>query len=383
MRVVLFDDEKIWKNFWPLSLTRPLSEIRIGILTNAEKWKIHLECEIKYICATHLQFKFKKNITEENNLFINSSIIPTHDLVTELLQLNEGESLVSGDKMIAYRRKFGVIGQSLEPKPFDKELISISKITDLLSLQSSEITKDYYLLTHGRHSQRVPDAYTTIYGENIFIETGVQIKSAILNAENGPIYIGSNCEIEENAIIRGPFGMLEGSTVGMGAKIRSGVSLGPKCTVSGEIKNTIFQGYTNKGHDGYIGDSIIGEWCNFGASTTSSNLKNNWNSVKLYDNVSGQISDSGLRKIGLIVGEYTMTAIGTLFNTGTVIGLGCSIFDHSFSQKFVPSFSWGNSDIHSLDRLFSTIQHIMHSKDEELSIQDQEILECIYRLELH
>ncbi len=379
MRIVLFDDQYIWKSFWPITITRPLSEVRVGILTLAEKRKTHLECDVKYICEDYLQEKYKKNITEENNIFINSSVIPNSELVTELLQLNEGESLIHNSTLIAYRRKFGAISQGYEEREYGGVLSKINKITDLITLQAQEIEKDYHLLTHGRHSLRINDAYTTHYGKDVFLEEGVDIKSAILNAEEGPIYIGKNCKIEEGAIIKGPFGMLDGSVVTMGARIRKGVSLGPKCVAGGELKNTILQGYTNKAHDGYIGDSYIGEWCNFGAGTTCSNLKNNWTNVKLWDQKSGKENDSGVQKIGLVIGDHCMTAIGTLFNTGSVIGLSCNIFQHGFAEKHLPSFSWGDNNVYNFDQLLNSIEHMKNTKKEELTSVDKKILEFVYQ----
>ena len=378
MRIVLFDEQHIWNNFKPITFNKPLSEVRIGILTIAEKWKLHLECDVKYICEDSIQKYFKKNITEEDNLFINSAILPDAELIKELLQLQEGQSLTKDGLLIAYRRKFGTLIQNYEASEYNSQLDCIRHIGDILEHQKDEIVKDYHLITHGRHSQRIPDAYTTLYGKDIFIEEGASIKSAILNAEEGPVYIGTNCKVEEGAIIKGPFGMLDNSTVSMGAKIRNGVSIGPKCVIGGEVKNSIFHSFSNKAHDGYIGDSIIGSWCNFGAGTNCSNLKNNWNEVRIWNEETGQTDNTGRNKIGIIMGDYSMCGIGTQFNTGTVISLGCNVFNHQFPQKHIPAFSWGDGDVYRLEELMNTIKHIKNSKQEILGENEKTLISELF-----
>jgi UDP-N-acetylglucosamine diphosphorylase/glucosamine-1-phosphate N-acetyltransferase len=333
---------------------------------------------VNYICEDYLQKVYKKHISEENTLFINSCVLPDAELVTELLQLNEGESLTKNSTLIAYRRKFGALVQNYDAREYNGTPVLIKKMVDVLSAQKSEITNDYFVLTKGRHSNRISDSYSTLYGKDIFIEEGAIIKSSILNAEDGPIYIGKNCKIEEGSIIQGPFGMLDRSVVAMGARIRPGVSLGPKCIIGGEVKNTVFQSFSNKAHDGYIGDSLIGSWCNIGAGTTSSNLKNNWSHIRIWDQEAGKENDTGRQKLGLIMGDYCMVAIGTLFNTGSVIGVGCSLFNHSFTTKHLASFSWGDDEVYIFKEFVKSIEQMKSSKKEIFKDEEVELLMHVY-----
>jgi UDP-N-acetylglucosamine diphosphorylase/glucosamine-1-phosphate N-acetyltransferase len=273
----------------------------------------------------------------------------------------------------------------------DREIVQISseptliqKTWNIFQLNAAELKKDFALLTKGRKSQPIGDPHTIVYAsENIFIEEGAKIKAAVLNAESGPIYIGKNTEIQEGALIRGPFALCEGSTVNMGAKLRGDTTVGPYSKVGGEISNAVFFGYSNKGHDGFLGNSVIGEWCNLGADTNTSNLKNNYAQVKLWDYTKGGFSNTGLQFCGLMMGDHSKCGINTMFNTGTVIGVGSNIFGDGFPRNFIPSFSWGGAagfSTFTMAKFLETVKAVYGRRGKEWTQEDQEIIERVFDL---
>ncbi len=274
MSVILFDLPEVRSGLLPFTYTRPVSEIRVGILTLAEKWRHYLEQPVSYYTAEYLQQKFPLQ-TNPENIVINSSIIPNDHLITQILGLKERASLYQGDVFIAAKCKKEDFSHLTEgnwdrfPKQeFNGKFTQVTRQWDIFKNNGDEIRNDFLLVTKGRLSQNVDDPHTIIYHkENVFIEEGASVKAAILNAENGPIYIGKNAQIHEGAIIRGACAIGENSHINMGAKLRGDNTIGPNCKVGGEVSNSVLFAYSNKGHDGFLGNSVIGEWCNIGADT--------------------------------------------------------------------------------------------------------------------
>ena len=346
MNYILFDGEER-ENLLPFTFTRPVAAIRIGILTIAEKWQKHLSAEVSYHTQNYLQAKFPLIITEDN-VFINGAICPNKELVSAINQLNEGETLVSGKIIIAARlnessaKQFKLSNLS-NSKQVENNFISINYTYDIFSKNGIAIEQDFVLLTHGRISEPLSPTNNTIKPERIFIEPGAKIEFSILNATDGPIYIGKDAEIMEGCKVRGPFALCEHAGLKMDAKIYGPTTVGPYCKVGGEVNNSVFFSYSNKGHDGFIGNAVIGEWCNLGADTNNSNLKNTYEEVKLWNYRTERFEKTGLTFCGLMMGDHSKSAINTMFNTGTVVGVAANIFGSGFPRNFVPSFAWGGA----------------------------------------
>lgn len=385
-QILLFDDPAIRGSLLPFTFTRPVADIRVGILKISEKWGIYTEKEVFHLTQEYLQEKFPRN--SEPALAINGAWLPEADSFDQLKKLKPKQSLYWGKTLIAT-----FIGETEKNLSFaaDREIVQldseptlIQKSWNIFQFNAAEIKKDFYLLTKGRKSQPVNDPHTIVYSpQNIFIEEGAKIKAAVLNAEAGPIYIGKNTEVQEGALIRGPFALCEGSTVNMGAKLRGDTTVGPFSKVGGEISNAVFFGYSNKGHDGFLGNSVIGEWCNLGADTNTSNLKNNYAQVKLWDYLKGGFSNTGLQFCGLMMGDHSKCGINTMFNTGTVVGVGANVFGDGFPRNFIPSFSWGGAagfSTFSMPKFEETVKAVYGRRGKEWTKKDQEIMERVFDL---
>lgn len=385
-QILLFDDPAIRGSLLPFTFTRPVADIRVGILKISEKWHKYTSAEVFYLTQEYLQTKFPRNT--EQALAINGAWLPEDFSFTILKKLGPNQALFWGKTLLAT-----YIGETEKNLGFamDKEIIQIEKEPTLIQkswnifqFNASEIKKDFALLTTGRTSQPINDPHTILYSsENIFLEEGAKVKAAVLNAEAGPIYIGKNAEIQEGALIRGPFALCEGSTVNMGAKLRGDTTVGPFSKVGGEISNAVFFGYSNKGHDGFLGNSVIGEWCNLGADTNTSNLKNNYAPVKLWDYTKGGFSNTGLQFCGLMMGDHSKCGINTMFNTGTVVGVGSNIFGDGFPRNFIPSFSWGGAagfSTFSLPKFDETAKAVFGRRGKEWSQVEKEIIERVFDL---
>lgn len=385
-QIVLFDDPAIRGSLLPFTFTRPVADIRVGILKISEKWRKHTSKEVFYLTQEYLQAKFPRNSAPA--LAINGAWLPDTGSFGQLKNLKPNQSLYWGKTLIAT-----YIGETEKNMGFaaDREIVQleseptlIQKSWNIFQFNSSEIKKDFELLTKGRKSQPVNDPHTVVYApENIFIEEGAKIRAAVLNAEAGPIYIGKNTEIQEGALIRGPFALCEGSTVNMGAKLRGDTTVGPFSKVGGEISNAVFFGYSNKGHDGFLGNSVIGEWCNLGADTNTSNLKNNYAAVKLWDYTKGGFSNTGLQFCGLMMGDHSKCGINTMFNTGTVVGVGANIFGDGFPRNFIPSFSWGGASgfsTFSMPKFEETVKAVFGRRGREWTSMEKEIIERVFDL---
>ncbi|MCL2291020.1 MAG: glucose-1-phosphate thymidylyltransferase [Bacteroidetes bacterium] len=345
MNIILFDNQTR-AHLLPFTFTRPMAEIRIGITTIREKWERAFKTEASFFTQDYLSELFPCRISDDN-LFITGNLLPDPKLVDAIQTLNIGEVLKdSQNGVLALRagsfEKFAAL-ENFKTIIYSNELISINAKHDIFSLNNTVLINDFNDITKRRKSA-VLSASNKLIGnpKNIFIEAGAKIEGAILNCETGPIYIGKNAQIMEGSCVRGPFALLDESIVKMGAKIYGATTIGPHCKVGGEIQNVVMFGYSNKGHDGYLGNAVIGEWCNIGAGSDASNLKNNYGEVAQWNYASQSYENTGLQFCGLMLGDHSKCSIGSMFNTGTVIGIACNLFGSDFHRSFVPSFSTGN-----------------------------------------
>ena len=380
MSIIFFDPADSRKTLLPLTYTRPISEIRIGILKISEKWCAHLDItHFGYDTEEYLSNAFPKINADTQTLWINATVLPTNDLVEAIQALGSHEALIQKGLVLAFK------GESQEAiinkKSFEGEIHAIRYPWDIFLQNGREIVSDYAFVTSNRSSYPLNDPHTKTYGEDIFIEEGTSIKAAILNAENGPIYIGKNAEVQEGSIIRGPFALCEGGSLRMGCKIRGDSTIGPYSKVGGEVSNSVIFGNSNKAHDGYLGNSVIGEWCNLGAGTNNSNLKNNYEPVKMWDYQSHQFEPTGLQFCGLIMGDHTKTGIGSMFNTGTTVGVSANIFGSGFPRQIIPSFSWGGARgfiTYEFQKAVDTIKKAMGRRNIDMKEEEIEILKHVF-----
>lgn len=390
MNYIVFDDNQIRNQLKPFTFTKPVAGIRCGILTIVEKWEKVLGTEVSYLTENYLQEKFRHNGTDDN-VYLNGSVCPDAHILATIDQLNEGEMLVADNIAVAIRTSqtlsFPIDYSQFMYKEFAGiKPTTIQNLPDIYLRNGEQIRADFVHITKGRESQTITDPFTRVYApENIFVEEGASIKAAIINAENGPVYIGKNATIQEGAIIIGPFSADEGSIVAWGSKMRANTTLGPYCRAGGEVGNSILSAYSNKAHDGFLGNSVVGEWCNLGANTNNSNLKNDYSDVKLYSYVTNQLEKSGELFCGLFMGDYTKAGISTMFNTGTVVGTCSNVFGAGFQDKHIPSFKWGGVDsgyaLYRFDKAMQVINETMKRRDKQLTETDLQILQYIHKTE--
>ena len=385
MCIVLFDDPVIRTALLPFTFTRPVADIRIGILTIAEKWQKWLEAEVFYRVEEYLADKYPES-SEENTLFINGAVCPNTSLVGAINSLSKGQVLKCGKTVLAGRTSGSAFAKlnSLTTVAYDQQITMLRNSWDIFKYNTAEIKMDFELITKGRVSQKITDPHTVVYGiKNLFVEEGASIRAAIINAEDGPIYIGRNAQIHEGAILKGAFALCEGAYVHIGAKMRGGTTVGPYSKVGGEVSNSVIFGYTNKAHDGFLGNSVIGEWCNMGANTNTSNLKNNYGEVKVWDYDKGGFKNTQEMFCGLMMGDYTKCAINTMFNTGTVVGVSANIFGPGFPKKFVPSFSWGGATgftTFQKRKVFEVVEKVVKRRGIVFEEKEKLILEYVFKI---
>lgn len=385
MNLVLFDDPGIRVNLLPFTFTRPVANIRTGILTITEKWEKRLNTRASFLTESYLQKKFTVNPLQDN-LFINGAWCPDDAAVENVKALKAKEVLVNNNMVLAWRSADMSLPdmKTATPKNFSDTITLIDQVWKIFQYNAAQLRADYALITNGRKSAGVQDKHTIVYNEsNIFVEEGVSVRAAVLNAEDGPIYLGKNSVVQEGALIKGPFALCEGSTVNMGGKMRGDNTIGPFSKVGGEVANSVIFGYSNKGHDGYIGNTVIGEWCNLGADTNTSNLKNNYENVKLWNYGKGGFVDTGLQFCGLIMGDHSKCGINTMFNTGTVVGVSANIFGDGFPRNFIPSFAWGGANgftTYQLKKAYETAERVMQRRHVVLDETEKEILAQVFEL---
>jgi len=371
----------------PFTYTRPVSQIRVGILTIAEKYEKYFDAKVSCLSEDYLQGKFPSHI-EEHNLFINANILPDASFVQAVKGLNGGKYLIDGQKFLAGNLDRTDIDKLVRGELLNLEsgipyssAIALNHIWEIFSLNEFELIKDFNLITKGRKSQTIHHSNYVKNSENIFIEEGAIVENTSLNASAGPIYIGKDAEVMEGALIRGSFSLGEHSTLKLGAKIYGGTSVGPHCKIGGEVSNSVFFGYSNKGHDGFVGNAVIGEWCNLGADSNNSNLKNNYEEVKVWNYEKNGFVKTGLQFCGLFMGDHSKCGINTMFNTGTVVGVSANIFGGGFQRNFIPSFSWGGASgfsTYGLDKALDTAKRVMERRHIELNDNDIEIFNHIF-----
>ncbi|WGF92469.1 GlmU family protein [Aequorivita marisscotiae] len=382
MNYILFDGS-VRNQLLPFTFTRPVADIRVGILTIREKWEHLLGFTTTTVTEDYLSEKYPF-VELEKNIFINASFLPSENLVNIIKGLEENQAVFFDDEPIAF---FTTEGQEVDFETFDiiqyahNDVLRIENTWDIFSKNGDAIKRDFEMLTKGRKSQPIPDAVWTSNPENIFIEEGAKLPLCSLNASDGPIYIGKDSEIMEACSVRGPFALCEHATLKMGAKIYSNTTIGPHSKVGGEVNNCVIFGYSNKGHDGFLGNSVLGEWCNLGADTNNSNLKNNYAEVRLWNYETEGFARTGLQFCGLMMGDHSKCGINTMFNTGTVVGVSANIFGSGFPRNFVPSFSWGGSGgftTYKTDKAFEVAKVVMGRRNIEFSEMDAQILEHVF-----
>ncbi len=382
MNVILFDSN-VRNALLPLSFTRPVADIRIGILTIREKWENLLNTTTSTITEDYLTDKYPM-VEFDTNIMVNASFIPTESLAQRVKNLNENEALLKDGIIVAFfsrNPQETVDFDTYNCTELNENLLQIKNVWDIFKLNEAAISADFKILTSGKASQPIPETVHCINRAQIFLEEGAKVEVAVLNASKGPIYLGRDSEIMEGCMIRGPFAMGNNAVLKMGAKIYGATTLGPHCKVGGEVNNSVFFGYSNKAHDGFLGNSVIGEWCNLGADTNNSNLKNNYANVKLWNYETERFKDTGLQYCGLIMGDHSKCGINTMFNTGTVVGISANIFGGNFPRNFIPSFSWGGSagfSEYKLLKVFEVANKVMVRRGLECSKQEQDILKSVY-----
>lgn len=382
MNYILFDGP-FRNNLLPFTFTRPVAEIRIGILTIREKWELHLGFTTTTITEDYLSDKYPM-VEMEVNVMINASYLPNADLSEMVKNLEENQAIFKNEDVIAFyttNAQEDINFDTFEAIEYDDDILKIEHTWDIFSKNGQAIEDDFELLTKGRHSQPIPSSNNVISSENIFIEEGAKLEFTTLNASTGSIYIGKDAEIMEGSIIRGPFALCEQSTVKLGAKIYGPTTVGPYSKVGGELNNSVLFGYSNKGHDGFLGNSVLGEWCNLGADTNNSNLKNNYAEVRLWDYNTENFAKTGLQFCGLMMGDHSKCGINTMFNTGTVVGVSANIFGSGFPRNFVPSFSWGGSSgftTYLTNKAIEVAEVVMSRRNLELTDVDKAILEHVF-----
>ena len=382
MNYILFDGS-VRNQLLPFTFTRPVADIRVGILTLREKWEKLLGYTTTTVTEDYLTDLFPM-IELEQNVLINASFVPSENLIKIVKGLRENQAVFHGDEPIAF---FALEGQEVEFDDFDiiqynhSDVIRIEHSWDIFSKNHQAIARDFEFLTNGRESQPIPETTVAFNESQIFIEEGAVLPLCSLNAKDGPIYIGKDAEIMEGAMIRGPFALCDHATVKMSAKIYGGTTIGPHCKVGGEVNNSVLFGYSNKGHDGFLGNSVLGEWCNLGADTNNSNLKNNYAEVRLWDYETEGFAKTGLQFCGLMMGDHSKCGINTMFNTGTVVGVSANIFGSGFPRNFIPSFSWGGASgvtTYKTNKAFETAEVMMKRRGIEFSEADAKMLTHVF-----
>lgn len=388
MRNIILFDGKSRSHLLPFTFTRPVSEIRVGILTISEKWRKHTSLPVSYQTQDYLSIKYPIHIDDENT-FINGSICPTYELINEITALNIGESLMKGETLIAIKLNKEDASQfnidtiaTLHHKQLQADnFLEINFCYDIFSKNDLAIREDFTLLTQGRKSAPISSTNGITNEEQIFIEEGATVEFSILNASTGPIYIGKDAEIMEGCKIRGPFALGEHAGLKMDAKIYGATTVGPHCKVGGEVNNVVFFGYSNKGHDGFMGNAVVGEWVNVGADSNNSNLKNTYDEVKLWDYTTERFEKTGLTFCGVMLADHAKCGINTMFNTGTVVGVGANIFGAGFPRNFIPSFSWGGAqgfETFVLNKFYKTAEAMCSRRKVAFNDVEKAILKHVY-----
>ena len=387
MAIILFDGNA-HQTLLPLTYTRPVADLRLGILTIAEKWAKHLKQDFSYHTQAYLNVKFPIKI-EAENLFINGAVCPDEQLLEAIDKLSSGEALKYNGELFAVKLTesdaiaFDPQTQFDHPINYTGSPVVIKYPEHIFKNNDTELKKDFQLLTKGRNSAAISST-NTIIGNDFFAEEGAVTECSSFNTTNGPIYLAKATEVWEGTHIRGSFALCNNSQVKMGAKIYGGTTIGPYCRVGGEINNAVIWGYSSKGHEGYLGNSVMGEWCNIGADSNNSNLKNNYADVKLWDYTSQRFRATGMQFCGLIMADHAKCGINTMFNTGTVVGVSANVFGAGFPRNFIPDFSWGGShgyETYTLKKMYETTEKVFVRRDHrKFDDAERNILKTVFEL---
>ncbi|NCO64089.1 MAG: glucose-1-phosphate thymidylyltransferase [Flavobacteriales bacterium] len=382
MNYILFDGP-FRNNLLPFTFTRPVADIRVGILTIREKWEAYLDSTTTTVTEDYLSEKYPM-VEMEENIMINASYLPNYELVEMIKNLEKNQAIFKDEDIIAFftnDTQDHINFSTYEVIEFNEDILRIEHTWDIFSKNGEAIQDDFNLITKDRKSKPIPSSNHVIDSENIFIEEGAKLEFTTLNASAGPIYIGKNTEIMEGSLIRGPLALCEGSAIKLGSKIYGPTTIGPYSKVGGEVNNSVLFAYSNKGHDGFLGNSVLGEWCNLGADTNNSNLKNNYAEVRLWDYQTESFAKTGLQFCGLMMGDHSKCGINTMFNTGTVVGVSANIFGSGFPRNFVPSFSWGGHGgftTYLTKKAFEVAEIVMARRHVDFTEQDRAILEHVF-----
>ncbi len=397
MNLILYDN---WcrQHLLPLTFMRPAAEMRVGISTIREKWERMLAMPSSTLTENYLQEKFPLQLGEDN-LLIAGALLPGEEIVQAILSLQIGEALYDEGTLLAFRtdnaldlRNFfdsylqnqnGAL--PLRMIPFTGNFDFISRPHHIFLLNDQELKRDFTELTKGRTTQSLSPTNIVIGDPSqIFVEEGAEVEASTLNTKEGPIYIGRDAEVMEGCRLRGPVALCEHAVTKMDAKIYGATTIGPYSKVGGELGNVVIFGYSNKAHDGFIGNAVIAEWCNLGADTNCSNLKNNYSNVRLWNYASHKMEETGEQFCGLIMGDHSKCGINSMFNTGTVVGVCSGLFGTGFHPKFVPSFAFGTPsgtyDTYILDKAMETADKVMRRRHLELNSVEQKIMKKVYEI---
>ncbi len=386
MDVILFDGAA-HQSLWPLTATKPVAKLRIGIFTIEEKWNYYLGAITGVRTKEYLNEKFDA-IDDQVKLGIYAGVLPTLQLVKSIKSLPKGQILMKEGQVIALSpmpssdANMEEVLSGMKMIEFSGELNFLEHPWDIFTHNHNEIVNDFEIVKATKESIQL-DETNTVIGNQLFVEKGAKVSCATINTVEGPVFIGKDAEVLEGSLIRGSLALCEGAVLKMGAKIYGGTTIGPYCKVGGEVGNSVIQGYSNKGHDGYLGNSVLGEWCNLGADTNTSNLKNNYGEVKAWDYKEKEIINTGLQFCGLIMGDHSKCGINTMFNTGTVVGVCSNIFGGGFPSKFIPSYSWGGADgfeTYKIEKAFEVAEIVMERRKIEFTKKDKELLEYLFDL---
>ena len=388
-QIILFDGE-VRNHLLPLTYARPVGDLRVGILTVAEKWAEHLHLEVAYLTQDYLSELFPLRV-DDHNFLINGAVLPTPEIVGLILNLGLGEAYLQDGELIAACLDRAAVEALVRDQDFgdltayeltDQPLLRLRRPADIFRLNDTALREDFALLTAGRKSAAV-SATNTLIGPrgNLFVEEGVTMEAATINLTSGPVYVGKDAVILEGCLLRGPIAIGAGSLLKMGAKIYGATTLGPNCKVGGEVNNVVFQANSNKGHDGFLGNAAIGEWCNIGADTNASNLKNDYGEVRVWSYPAGRFARTGLQFHGLVMGDHSKAGINTMFNTGTVVGFSSNIYGEGFPRTFLPSFIWGGAGgvtTYRMDKATATARRVMERRKQEFTPAHERVFAAVF-----
>lgn len=399
MNIILFDDHSHHR-LKPLTYTRPVADLRIGILKISEKWQHRLESRTSYLCMPYLQEKFAPHI-EDDNLLINGALLPDEHVCNAIKHLSKQQVLtdshgtplamhIPGDMLNTvspnlYLKLVEELAQSLKTEVYRGQIDTLTRCTDIFAKNAQQLEMDFELLTSGKKSLSLEELGegNRVIGQRFFAEPGAKANCAVFNTNSGPVYLAAESEVMEGSAVRGGLALNTAATLKMGTKIYGATTIGPHSKVGGEVNNCVIQGYSNKGHDGFIGNSVIGEWCNLGADTNTSNLKNNYGEVKTWDYESASLTPSGLQFVGLVMGDHSKCGINTMFNTGTTVGVFANIYGAGFPPKFIPSFAWGSHapfETYNLDKAFEVAQNVMGRRNVPFNGTEKRMLKEVFEL---